>query len=120
MTTEARKANQGLDLKGRTAAIAGGSQGIGAATAKRFAQAGADVFIVGRNAEKGQQVVNQLKQAGAPRAEFIQADLRWVPRESLSNYSAYEHADWMLLYSLVSGVKDVAKQIEQKTNGQLQ
>jgi NAD(P)-dependent dehydrogenase (short-subunit alcohol dehydrogenase family) len=67
-------------LKGRTAAIAGGSQGIGAATAKRFAQAGADVYIIGRNAEKGQQVVNELKQAGAPRAEFIQADLRWGGR----------------------------------------
>ena len=76
MSTEARKSNQGLDLTGRTAAIAGGSQGIGAATAKRFAQAGADVYIVGRNAERGQQVVDELKKAGAPRAEFIKADLR--------------------------------------------
>ncbi|GAA5844542.1 hypothetical protein JCM11251_001627 [Rhodosporidiobolus azoricus] len=82
MSTIARNANIGLDLSGKTAAIAGGTQGIGAATGLRFAQAGANVYIIGRNAELGQQVVEKMKNAGEAAEgrhfEFIQADLSSV------------------------------------------
>lgn len=77
MSTQALKLNRDVDLKGQSCAVAGGSQGIGAAVAVRFAQAGCDqVFIIGRNADKGAEVVEQLKRAGASKAEFIKADLR--------------------------------------------
>ncbi|GAA5886206.1 hypothetical protein JCM6882_004298 [Rhodosporidiobolus microsporus] len=82
MSTLARNANIGLDLGGKTAAIAGGTQGIGAATGLRFAQAGANVYIIGRNAELGAQVVEKMRNAGEMAQgrtfEFIQADLSSV------------------------------------------
>lgn len=55
----------------------GTAQGIGAAIGLRFAQAGANVFIIGRNEKLGQDVVNRLReQAGDRRSfEFIKADL---------------------------------------------
>ena len=40
-----------LSADGRTVLITGGSQGLGLATARAFAQAGADVAIVARRAE---------------------------------------------------------------------
>ena len=100
MSAFAAKENQGLDLHGKVAAISGGTQvspslflvprpqsgsrstsplqGIGAATGLRFAQAGASVFIIGRDEKRGAAVVEELKQAGGPGQtfEFIKADLR--------------------------------------------
>lgn len=77
MSTQAAKLNQGLDLAGKTVAIAGGTQGIGAATGIRFAQAGASVIVIGRNEELGNKVVAELQKAGkGAKAEFIKADLR--------------------------------------------
>ncbi|GAA6001394.1 hypothetical protein JCM10207_006645 [Rhodosporidiobolus poonsookiae] len=82
MTTTARNANIGLDLAGKTAAIAGGTNGIGAAVSLRFAQAGSNVFIIGRNEDLGQKVVEQMKAAGTAAEgrtfEFIKADLSSV------------------------------------------
>ncbi|KAI5481143.1 protein of glucose/ribitol dehydrogenase family [Pseudohyphozyma bogoriensis] len=80
MSSIARAANVGLDLTGRVAVISGGTQGIGAATALRFAAAGASVYVIGRNERLGQEVVQQLKEAGSEiggrqRFEFIKADL---------------------------------------------
>lgn len=56
------------------------AQGIGAAIGLRFAQAGANVFIIGRNEKLGQDVVQRLREqageAGDRRSfEFIKADL---------------------------------------------
>ncbi|KDE03702.1 hypothetical protein MVLG_05833 [Microbotryum lychnidis-dioicae p1A1 Lamole] len=84
MSSTAKQNNVGLDLAGKNVAVAGGTQGIGAATAIRFAQAGADsVYIIGRNKEKADEVVRELKGAGAGAPdtktyEFIQADLSLV------------------------------------------
>ncbi|GAA5987808.1 hypothetical protein JCM11641_004936 [Rhodosporidiobolus odoratus] len=79
MSTLARNANIDLDLSGQTAAVAGGTQGIGAAVGLRFAQAGANVFVIGRNKELGDKVVEQMRTAGGKAEgrtfEFIQADL---------------------------------------------
>jgi hypothetical protein len=79
MSTLARNANTSLDLNGKTAAVSGGTQGIGAGVAIRFAQAGANVYVIGRNAKLGSQVVEQLKASGHGKTyEFIQADLSCV------------------------------------------
>jgi NAD(P)-dependent dehydrogenase (short-subunit alcohol dehydrogenase family) len=47
-------------LKGKTAVITGGSSGIGLATAKRFVEEGAFVYITGRREEELKNAVKEL------------------------------------------------------------
>lgn len=47
-------------LKDKIALITGATSGIGAATAKRFAQAGATLVCTGRNRERGEEVVKEI------------------------------------------------------------
>ncbi len=61
-------------LKGKVAFVTGASQGIGAATARRFAAEGATVVICGRRLEPLQQVVAEIEAAGG-KAEAVQADV---------------------------------------------
>ena len=119
-STDAARYNDKLDLSGKTAAVAGGSassslcppppsplpapslpllpppaaQGIGAAVGLRFAQAGANVYVIGRNEKLGEDVVRRCRaQAGAAADgktfEFIKADLSCVP--SLAHISRGPH-----------------------------
>lgn len=70
--------NNSINLNGKNVAVGGGTTGIGAALGERFAKAGASVFIIGRNQQRGNKVIEELKKAGngAAKYEFIQADLR--------------------------------------------
>ena len=43
-----------------TALITGGTSGIGRATAKKLAQLGIHVLVVGRNAERGKKTVHEI------------------------------------------------------------
>jgi NAD(P)-dependent dehydrogenase (short-subunit alcohol dehydrogenase family) len=58
-----------------TALITGGTSGIGLATARKLAQLGIHVVVVGRNAERGKKAVNEIRAAGG-QADFIASDLR--------------------------------------------
>ncbi len=51
-------------LDGRVALVTGGGRGIGEAIAMRFAQAGASVLIVNREAAAGQRVAGAIRAAG--------------------------------------------------------
>ena len=55
-----------FDLKGRVAIVTGGNGGIGRSIALGVAEAGAAVAIFGRNEEKNQQVLAELKSIGVP------------------------------------------------------
>jgi NAD(P)-dependent dehydrogenase (short-subunit alcohol dehydrogenase family) len=59
----------------RTALITGGTSGIGFATARKLAQLGIHVLVVGRNAERGTKAAEEIRAAGG-KADFISADLR--------------------------------------------
>jgi len=57
-----------------TALITGGTSGIGRAAANKLAQLGIYVIVVGRNAERGEQAVAEIRAAGGV-ADFISSDL---------------------------------------------
>lgn len=58
-----------------TALITGGTSGIGRATANKLAQLGIYVLVVGRNADRGQKTVGEIRASGG-KADFIVSDLR--------------------------------------------
>jgi NAD(P)-dependent dehydrogenase (short-subunit alcohol dehydrogenase family) len=58
-----------------TALITGGTSGIGRAAANKLAQLGIHVLVVGRNAERGEKTVAEIRAAGGE-ADFISSDLR--------------------------------------------
>jgi NAD(P)-dependent dehydrogenase (short-subunit alcohol dehydrogenase family) len=58
-----------------TALITGGTSGIGLAAARKLAQIGLHVLVVGRNAERGKKAVDEIRAAGG-KADFISSELR--------------------------------------------
>src|SRR5436853_3691526 len=57
------------------ALITGGTSGIGRAVTNKLAQLGIHVLVVGRNAERGEKTVAEIRAAGG-KADFISSDLR--------------------------------------------
>ena len=55
-----------FDLSGRVAVVTGGNGGIGRGIALGLARAGAAVAIFGRNEEKNQHMLAELKAIGVP------------------------------------------------------
>jgi NAD(P)-dependent dehydrogenase (short-subunit alcohol dehydrogenase family) len=62
-----------FSLEGEVAVVIGGTGVLGGAIAEGFAAAGAKVAIVGRNAERGEAHVHNIKRAGGE-ARFFAAD----------------------------------------------
>jgi meso-butanediol dehydrogenase/(S,S)-butanediol dehydrogenase/diacetyl reductase len=60
-------------LLNKIAIISGATSGIGNATARLFAEEGADMVITGRRAELGRRVEDEIKELGG-RCLFVQAD----------------------------------------------
>ena len=58
-----------------TALITGGTSGIGRAVANKLAQLGIHVVVVGRNEERGEKAVAEIR-ARRGQADFISSDLR--------------------------------------------
>ena len=58
-----------------TALITGGTSGIGRAVANKLASLGIHVVVVGRNAERGEKTLAEIRAAGG-QADFISSDLR--------------------------------------------
>lgn len=63
-----------FDLTGRTALITGGGSGIGKGCAKILADAGANVFVIGRRESKLQEVCEEIRRQGGT-CDYYAADL---------------------------------------------
>src|SRR6059036_1391584 len=64
-----------MSTNSSTALITGGTSGIGRSVANKLAALGIHVIAVGRNAERGQKTVAEIRAAGG-KADFISSDLQ--------------------------------------------
>jgi NAD(P)-dependent dehydrogenase (short-subunit alcohol dehydrogenase family) len=64
-----------MKLEGKTALITGSTDGVGRVVAKRLAAAGVRVLVHGRDLERGQGLLSELRAEGYEDADFLQADL---------------------------------------------
>ncbi|ORY61591.1 uncharacterized protein BCR38DRAFT_347247 [Pseudomassariella vexata] len=83
--------DQGLDgkLRGKVFLITGCSAGIGVETARAIHATGADVYMTGRNQEKGQQVADKIARDGQPgKVVFLELQLDSIAkvREAAANF----------------------------------
>lgn len=62
------------DLTNKTALVTGATSGIGAATAIRFADAGAAVICTGRSHERGEEIIRIISERGG-KAVFYEMDI---------------------------------------------
>lgn len=77
-------------LKDRVAVITGAAAGIGAATARRFAQEGARLVLADINEEGGESVVKELAQAGSE-AFFQRCDVSEIDQVDALIQAAVDH-----------------------------
>jgi NAD(P)-dependent dehydrogenase (short-subunit alcohol dehydrogenase family) len=81
----------------RTALVTGSTDGIGVAIARTLAIGGAQVVVSGRNAERGEQVVESILDGGGE-ARFAAADLSTadgIPRTGRRRIRyEREYVDW--------------------------
>lgn len=63
-----------MELSGKVMLVTGATSGIGAATARAAAAAGATLLLTGRSAERGDAVTREARAAGAT-TEFIAGDV---------------------------------------------
>jgi len=86
-----------VTLKSKVVCVTGATDGIGKVTALELARQGATVALVGRNAEKGQRVIEEIRSAtGNDVLQFHRADLSLMSQvrnlaEELK--STYDHMD---------------------------
>ena len=64
-----------MNTNSQTALITGGTSGIGRAVANKLASLGIHVLVVGRNVERGEKTVAEIRATGG-KADFISEDLR--------------------------------------------
>ena len=62
-------------LKGRTILVTGGGTGLGRSMALRFAELGANLFLIGRRSEPLAETTKEIQETG-PRAAFAPCDVR--------------------------------------------
>jgi NAD(P)-dependent dehydrogenase (short-subunit alcohol dehydrogenase family) len=84
-----------FDLTGRTAVVTGSTRGLGRAFARALAEVGADIVIVGRDAEAAAEVAEELGGLGRRTHTVladvtVRADLERVLAESVSAFGGVD------------------------------
>ena len=107
-----------ISLAGKAALITGGSRGIGAATVKLFARAGADVVFNYHRSRESAETVEQEARKHGTRVESLKADLaksadakkladfiEWTGvQEIFAVTDTYEHSDRLRSYGLLASI----------------
>jgi 7-alpha-hydroxysteroid dehydrogenase len=75
--TDQRSALDAFRLDGRTAVITGSGKGIGAAIARAFADAGADVMLTARTTADLERVAAEVTASSRPRPRSSAASTSW-------------------------------------------
>jgi NAD(P)-dependent dehydrogenase (short-subunit alcohol dehydrogenase family) len=63
-----------MDLEGKTVLVTGSTDGVGRLVARHLAEQGAHVLVHGRDLQRGEQVLEQIRAAGRGAAAFLPAD----------------------------------------------
>ena len=75
------------EFEGKVALVTGGGSGIGRATALAFARDGAKVVLADRNAQRGEEIVSTIRDAGGI-ASFRRTDVSVAAEiEALVDYT---------------------------------
>lgn len=88
-----------MKFEGKNALVTGGASGMGAATARKFAQEGARVIVVDRDEAKGETVVAEIQRSGGA-AAFVYADL--ADEDSIARCAEVVAGQIPTLHSLVN------------------
>lgn len=100
-----QKSNESVpELSSSRAVVSGGTQGIGAGIALRFALAGASVWVVGRSEERGAEVVKKLQQAALEGARRRSINSK---EEELSKNGATTSKDFTFFKADLSDVQEI-------------
>ena len=78
-----------LDFKGKAVMVTGGGSGLGVGIARRFAQAGADVFFTYLSARAPEENADELRSFGV-RAEYMPLDQRDADGCKKAVHTAYD------------------------------
>ncbi|MGB7198963.1 MAG: SDR family NAD(P)-dependent oxidoreductase [Acidobacteriaceae bacterium] len=76
MSTTSKKTTTDFPLRGKVVFVTGGSSGIGAACAESFAQAGARLLLAARRKDRLQEMIPNLRAAGAEDVYTVALDVR--------------------------------------------
>jgi A-factor type gamma-butyrolactone 1'-reductase (1S-forming) len=100
--------------RGHAAIIFGATSGMGAATALLLAERGANVTIVGRRADRGEEVARQCREAG-PECHYVQADIAEADQVEAAVASTVEKYGKLTMAANVAAV-DVVKPLTELTD----
>ncbi len=105
-----------LRLEGRVAVITGGASGLGRATARRFAEEGADVVLADLNPDRGAEAKREIEASFNRRAVFVRCDVgREEDIDSLVRRAVDEfgHIDCLLAAAGVSSAQYVSGEVRE-------
>ena len=87
-----------MDFKDKTVIITGGSEGVGAATARAFAEVGANLLLVARTKKNLEKIAGELR--GKTRVEIVAADVS--DPDGIANLFKKAHYEFGAVHILVN------------------
>ena len=103
----ARNSRNAVAFAGKRAVVVGGTSGIGQGIAVRLAKADMKVTIVGRDAVRGAQIVQQMKEAGGSDHEFVPCDCFSIANVRKCSQDILTKSDSLSMLVLTQGMATI-------------